>query len=72
MKLLEMIVQRALAQLNNMNETNPSLALDLTLGEINAIIAALQELPAKICNPLTAKITEQAQAQLPVNLPLAD
>ena len=72
MKLLEMIVQRALAQLNNMNETNPSLALDLTLGEINAIIAALQELPAKICNPLTAKITEQAQAQLPVNPPLAD
>ena len=55
-----------------MNETNPSLALDLTLGEINAIIAALQELPAKICNPLTAKITEQAQAQLPVNPPLAD
>ena len=72
MKLLEMIVQRALAQLNNMNEINPSLALDLTLGEINAIIAALQELPAKICNPLTAKITEQAQAQLPVNPPLAD
>lgn len=72
MKLLEMIVQRALALLNNMNETNPSLALDLTLGEINAIIAALQELPAKICNPLTAKITEQAQAQLPVNPPLAD
>ena len=72
MKLLEMIVQRALAQLNNMNETNPSLALDLTLGEINAIIAALQELPAKICNPLTAKITEQAQSQLPVNPPLAD
>ena len=72
MKLLEMIVQRALALLNNMNETNPSLALDLTLGEINAIIGALQELPAKICNPLTAKITAQAQAQLPVNPPIAD
>ena len=64
MKLLEMIVQRALAQLNNMNE-NPTLTLELTLSEINAVIAALQELPAKICNPLTAKITEQAQKQLP-------
>jgi len=65
MKLLEMIVQRALAQLNNMNE-NPALTLELTLSEVNTIIAGLQELPAKICNPLTAKITEQAHAQLTV------
>lgn len=67
MKLLVMIVQRALAQLNNMNE-NPKLTLDLTLIEVNTIIAGLQELPAKICNPLTAKITEQAQKQLPVDI----
>lgn len=50
-----------------MNE-NPLLTLELTLGEINAVIAALQELPAKICNPLTAKITEQAQKQLPIDI----
>ena len=48
-----------------MNE-NPTLTLELTLSEVNTIIAGLQELPAKICNPLTAKITEQAQKQLSV------
>lgn len=38
---------------------------ELTLDEVNAILAALQELPGKICNPLSAKIREQATAQLP-------
>jgi hypothetical protein len=47
-----------------MNE-NPTLNLELTLVEINAVIAALQELPAKLANPLTNKITEQAKKQLP-------
>lgn len=67
MKLLVMNVLRALAQLNkNMNE-NPTLTLELTLVEINAVIAALQELPAKLANPLTNKITEQAKKQLPTD-----
>ena len=67
MKLLVMIVPREVAQLNkNMNE-NPTLTLELTLVEINAVIAALQELPAKLANPLTNKITEQAKKQLPTD-----
>lgn len=36
---------------------------DLNLAEVNAILVAIQELPAKICNPLDAKIRTQAQAQ---------
>ena len=43
---------------------NPELNLVLTLEEINVTLAALQELPAKICNPLSQKITEQAKKQL--------
>lgn len=46
-----------------MNE-NPTLTFDLTLNEANALLAGLQELPAKICNPLSQKITKQAQSQL--------
>ncbi|MFY8212090.1 MAG: hypothetical protein ACOVLB_05430 [Candidatus Nanopelagicus sp.] len=38
---------------------------DLSVDEINAILAGLQELPGKICNPMTQKIREQAEAQLP-------
>lgn len=33
--------------------------------EANAILAALQELPAKIANPLSRKMQEQAQEQMP-------
>lgn len=43
---------------------NPILTLNLDLNEINAVLAALQELPGKICNPLTQKITEQAKEQI--------
>ena len=46
-----------------MNE-NPTLIFELTLNEANAILAALQELPAKICNPISQKIAEQAKTQL--------
>lgn len=46
-----------------MNE-NPTLNFEFTLNEANAILAALQELPAKVCNPISQKITKQAQAQL--------
>lgn len=46
-----------------MNE-NPNLTLNLTLNEVNAVLAALQELPAKMANPLSKKITEQAKAQI--------
>ena len=46
-----------------MNE-NPELNFTLTMQEANTILAALQELPAKIANPLTQKLTEQAKPQL--------
>ena len=46
-----------------MNE-NPELTFTVTLNEANAILAGLQELPGKVCNPLSQKITEQAKAQI--------
>lgn len=36
----------------------------LTLDEANAILAGLQELPAKVCNPLSEKIKQQANEQV--------
>jgi len=41
------------------------LKLELSIEEINNVLAGLQELTAKICNPLTVKIQKQAQEQLP-------
>ena len=38
---------------------------ELSIDEVNAILAGLQELPAKIANPLTQKVRQQAEAQLP-------
>lgn len=37
----------------------------VTEQEANMIIAGLQELPAKVANPLTQKLQMQAQEQLP-------
>jgi len=36
----------------------------LTKDEANVILVALQELPGKICNPLSEKLREQALEQL--------
>lgn len=38
--------------------------LTLTVDQVNHILAGLQELPAKICNPLSQIIHKQAQDQL--------
>jgi len=46
-----------------MNE-NPIFTFALNLEEANIILASLQELPAKICNPLSEKIKAQAQEQI--------
>ena len=46
-----------------MNE-NPDLHFTFTMQEANAILAALQELPAKVSNPLSQKMTEQAKVQI--------
>lgn len=40
---------------------NPDITITLNLNELNSVLLSLQELPAKTCNPLTQKITEQAQ-----------
>lgn len=40
------------------------LTFKLTIDEANIILAGLQELPAKVSNPLTKKLQEQAQEQL--------
>ena len=40
------------------------LTFELTVEETNNVLAGLQELSAKICNPLTANIQKQAQKQL--------
>jgi hypothetical protein len=37
----------------------------LTEQEANILLAGLQELPAKVANPLTRKLQQQAQEQLP-------
>lgn len=37
---------------------------NLTVEEVNNILAGLQELPAKICNPLTKKIVQESQEQI--------
>jgi hypothetical protein len=50
-----------------MNNTNPPIFTftDISFEEANMILAALQELPAKVANPLTQKLQQQAQSQLP-------
>jgi len=37
----------------------------VTEQEANMIVAGLQELPAKLANPLTKKLQDQAQEQMP-------
>ena len=60
MKSPMLSVQPALAQLNNMKYT----LSDLTLDEVNNLLIALQEVPAKICNPLSEKVRVQVTAQI--------
>jgi hypothetical protein len=44
---------------------NKELTFNLTVEEANTILIALQEMPAKVANPLTAKLQQQAKPQLP-------
>jgi len=53
-----------------MNETTINLT-NLSIQEINYVLAGLQELPAKLANPLSQKIREQAESQLPATQPTA-
>jgi hypothetical protein len=47
-----------------MTNQNPTFNIEINLEETNMVLAALQELPAKLCNPLSEKIKSQAQAQI--------
>jgi hypothetical protein len=47
-----------------MTNQNPTFNFEINLEEANLILAALQELPAKLCNPLSDKIKAQAQEQI--------
>jgi hypothetical protein len=55
-----------------MTNQNPTFTLELTLEETNVVLAALQELPAKLCNPLTEKIRTQAQTQIAAMQPVEE
>lgn len=44
---------------------NKELNFTFTIQEANTLLTALQEMPARIANPLTAKIQQQAKPQLP-------
>ena len=43
--------------------------LKLTEQEVNLVLNALQEIPAKVSNPLTKKIFDQAKEQMPQEAP---
>jgi hypothetical protein len=58
-------VQQVLARLNNMISNSTELTFKITIEEANLVLAGLQELPAKVSNPLTIKIQQQAREQLP-------
>jgi len=47
-----------------MTQENPTFTFTFDLNEANAILAALQELPAKVCNPISDKLKAQAQQQI--------
>ena len=64
-KLPMLSVQPVLALLNNMISNSTELTFKITIEEANLVLAGLQELPAKVSNPLTVKIQQQASEQLP-------
>lgn len=43
---------------------NIEVLIKLNIEQVNIILGALQELPAKICNPINNIIVEQANEQL--------
>lgn len=45
-------------------QQNPNLELTLTLQEVNVIIAALQEIPFKLADPVLKSLVPQAEQKL--------
>lgn len=64
MKLLVMIVQQAHAQLNK-KTMEKEFTFTFSEQEATYLLIALQEIPAKLANPLSDKIRRQAQEQMP-------
>jgi predicted DNA-binding transcriptional regulator YafY len=67
MRLYKTTAPRELAQLNK--GKNMEFTFKVTEQEANAILAGLQELPARVANPLSQKLQQQAQEQLPKQEP---
>lgn len=53
-------------------EKDTIITLKITVEEANTILSGLQELPAKVSNPLTNKLVKQAQEQLSVKEPVPE
>lgn len=53
-------------------EKDTIITLKITVEEANTLLAGLQELPAKVCNPLTNKLVKQAQEQLATKEPVPE
>lgn len=51
------LVENQQPQVQNVN-------LEVNINELNVIMAALQELPHRVADPILRKLMEQAQAQL--------
>jgi hypothetical protein len=49
---------------NQQAQPVPVVKLELNVNELNVVMAALQELPHRVADPLLRKLMEQAQAQL--------
>lgn len=45
-------------------ENQPEVTLRVTINELNAIMASLQELPHRVADPILRKLMQQAQEQL--------
>lgn len=59
-----LIALQVLALLSKDMTQNFLFKIELTLDELNAVLIGIQEIPAKIANPLDKKIRDQAQAQV--------
>lgn len=47
-----------------MNDEQPKVTVELTVQEVNTILAALGELPHRVAHPVIGKVFEQAQKQV--------
>ncbi len=50
--------------IENQQPQEVAVKLEVNINEVNVIMAALQELPHRVADPLLRKLMQQAQAQL--------